>query len=440
MILFDRFSKLKKQAPGATVHAGQKQLLPLLSGTLRKNDLPELIVEPSNVQELQTVLKFAAEKDMRVAVASGHSPAAVHELEGAMLILVHRLSGPSQLSSDGMGLWVNSGTPLETIAVELAQRGLVWLPLHPLEPGETMGTLFARAAEGVRCHRGGGVLSNIRRIEWVGYDGERFATGPGSTGDNIDVSPLLFGSGARYGIMTRFELALEEIPESRTLLLCECQSIQELSDIYHGWRYGVPMPSALPFWTGIATNALRQGNDNFISESAVGLLACEWEGNIGVDVAPELVHHRTEGNTPVNHMWQNLFRLPRTLNRLFANKSCGRYCLPSETLCDFDERVNELARDRSLTVAVWGTLDIGHVNVWVLHPDDEARTARRAAELLERLAEDALNLQGCPVQLASGMSDVSLYRDTLTQSWELALVSKCDPASRHKPLRAQTTA
>lgn len=435
MILFDRYSKLKKQVPGATVHAGQKQLLPLLSGTLRKSDLPELIVEPSNVDELQKMLRFAAEKEMRVAVASGQSPASVLDLEGAMLVFTHRLSGSSQLSSDGMGLWVHAGTPLESVAVELAQRGLVWLPLHPLEPGETLATMFARAIEGVRCHRGGGILSNIRRIEWVGYDGERHATGPGCSGDNVDVSAMLFGSGARYGILTRFELALEKVPESRTLILCECQNIEELSTLYHGWRYGSPMPSALPFWTATATNALRQGNDNFVTESATALVACEWEGNIGVQVSPDLRHYRVEGITPVNQMWQNLFRLPRTLNRLFPHKSRGRFRLPAEALCDFDERVQELAKDRSVNVVVWGTLDTGYVNVWVLHPDDEQRTARRAAEILDRLAEDSLNLSGCPIELANGMCDVSLYRDAISQSWEIALMNKCDPSSRYKPLR-----
>lgn len=438
MILFDRYSKLKKQTPGTAIHSGQKELLPLLCGSLRKNDLPELIVEPSNLEDLQILLRFAAEKDMRVAVASGQSPASVQELEHAMLILTHRLSGPSQLSSDGMGLWVHSGTPLETVAMELAQRGLVWLPLHPIEPGETMGTLFARAIEGVRSHRGGGVLSNIRRVEWVGYNGERHATGPGVGGDNLDVSSLLFGSGARYGITTKFELALEKLPETRTLLLCECNSVVELSEMQRNWRYGVPIPDALPFWTTTATNALRQGNDDLVSDQAVAMLACEWRGNIGFEDSDGLRFKRIEGNTPVSHMWQNLFRLPRTLARLYPNRSVGRFKLPAESLLDFDERVTELARDRSMDVAVWGTLDTGSVNVWVLHPDDEIRTARRAAELLERLSEDSLNLAGCPVENAAGMCDLSLYRDSLTQGWELMMLNKCDPSSRFKPLRTST--
>jgi len=420
------------------VHTGQKQLLPLLKGSLQKHDLPELVVEPSNVEELQTMLRFAADKDMRVAVGSGQSPVAVQELAGAMLILTHRLCGQSLLTNDGTGLWVSSGTPLETVALELAQRGLVWLPLHPIEPGETMGTLFARAIEGVRCHRGGGVLSNIRRIEWVGLNGERYATGPGIGGDNLDLSALMFGSGARYGVTTRFELALETAPETRTLLLCECPSIEELSQLHQSWSHGLPVPSALPFWTRTATNGLRQGNDDLVSDNAVALLACEWEGNIGLNPPKELVHQRVEGMSAVSQMWQNLFRLPRTLNRLFEHKSCGRFRLPAEGLCDFEDRVVELARDRSLDVAVWGTLDSGHIKVWVLHPDAEARTSRRAAELLERLSEDCLNLAGCPIETAAGMVDLSLYRDAVTQGWEVTMTNKCDPSSRYKPLRTQT--
>lgn len=436
MILFDRYAKLKKQAPNAHVHAGQKQLLPLLTGTLRKNDLPELIVEPTSVNELQAVLKFAAEKGMRVAVASGQTPTTVQDLEGALLILTHRLAGPSQLSKDGMGMWVYASSPLEAVAVELAQRGLTWMPLHPLEPGETLGTLFARGVEGLRCHRTGGVLSNIRRVEWVGYDGERYASGPGLTGEGVDVTPLLFGSGARYGVFTRFEIALEATSESRTMVLCECESVEELARLHQTWQYGMPLPNALPFWTKTATNALRQGNDNLVSEEAVALLACEWEANVDLDNGFAIPHRRVEGTAAASQLWQNLFRLPRTLARLFPHRSSGRFRLPAEALGDFDERVNELARDRSMTVAIWGTLGSGNVHAWVLHPDDETRTARRAAELLERLAEDSLHLGGCPVELASGLADLAPYRDALTQNWEMTLLSKCDPQSRFKPLRA----
>ncbi|MBK6765756.1 MAG: FAD-binding oxidoreductase [bacterium] len=439
MILFDRYAKLKKQAPNAIVHSGQKQLLAHLSGTLRKNDLPELIVEPTSVEDLQAVVRFAAEKEMRVALACGQSPTAVAELEGAMLILTHRLAGPSQLSKDGLGLWVYSGTPLEAVAVELAQRRMEWTPLHPVEPGETMGTFIAQGVEGVRCHRAGGVLSNIRRIEWIGFDGERFVTGPGLAGDGVDVAPLLFGSGGRYGIITRIEIALQPAPETRTLVVCECDSVDELNGLYQTWQFGSPMPVALPFWTKIATNALRQGNDDLVTDAANAMLACEWDENVELDHDFAVRNQRAAGPIEVNQLWQHLFRLPRTLARLFPYRTAGRFRLPADALCDFDERVNELARDRSLSVAVWGTLGTGHVHTWVLRPDEEARTARRAAELLDRLAEDSLNLGGCPVVLSSGLADLAPYRDALTQSWELTLLGKCDPHSRFKPHRSTTS-
>lgn len=418
-----------------TVHAAQKHMLALLSGSLRKNDLPDLIIEPTSVEDLQAALRFAAEKEIRVAVASGQHPAAVQELEGAMLVLTHKLVGPCRLSSDGKGMWFFSGNLLESMAVDLAQRGLTWPPLHPIEPGETLGTLFANAQEGLRCLRSGGVLSNLRCMEWIGYDGTIFHTGPGLSSDGVDVSPLLFGSQARYGVFTRFELAIESLPKSRTLLLAECESVEQLGELYRVWRSQSPQPSAIPFYTKTATRALRQGNDNFVTDRAVTLLAVEWDESLTLDALQNVQHTTTNEAARVNQIWQNLLRLPRTLTRLFPHRSRGRFRLPAEALVDFDERVDELARDRSLDVAVWGTLDTGDVRVWVLHPDDEARTARRAADLLERLAEDSIHLGGCPVETAAGLVSLTGFRDAVTRSIEAALVGKCDPASRFKPLR-----
>lgn len=263
--------------------------------TLRKNDLPELICEPTSVEELQVVLKFAAEKGMRVAVASGQAPTAVQELESALLILTHRLAGPSQLSKDGLGMWVYSGSPLEAVAVELAQRGLTWMPLHPLEPGRDTDH-FVRAW----CGRitlpqiGRRSVECLTKDEWVGYDEEALRDWARGLVD-VDLTPLLFGSGARYGVFRNLEIALETAPKSRTMVLCECESVEELARLHQTWQFGLPLPNALPFSTKTTTNALRQGNDNFVSEDAVAMLACEWEGTLELDARFTIPHQRVEG-------------------------------------------------------------------------------------------------------------------------------------------------
>ncbi|MCB9367031.1 MAG: FAD-binding oxidoreductase [Calditrichaeota bacterium] len=432
-MLFDRYAKLKKQAPGAVVLSRQKEMLPLLSGAIRKEDLPELIVDPGSVEDLEAVLRFASDKSMPVSVVSGQHPSAVQSLEGAMLLLTHRLIGPSQVSADGKGVWAYSGTPLEALVAELAGRGLYWPPLLPIEPGETLGTRMASGIEGYRCVRSGGLLSNLRTTEWVGYDGTRHVTGIGLDAEAVDVTPFLFGSQARYGVFTRFELAIEPLPQTRTLLVVECDSVERIAELHRMWKQSDPRPTALFFSTRTATRALVQGNDNFVSDQAVALLAVEWNEEMTMSKPLALPHTISSDESRINRMWQNILRLPRTLSRLFPQYSSARFSLPAEALSDFDERVDELGRDRSLDVAVWGTLDAGHVVVRVLHPDDEARTVRRAAELLERLAEDALHLGGVALETAEGRVNLSPYRDALSQSWEVTLLEKCDPSSLFKP-------
>ncbi|MCC6475587.1 FAD-binding oxidoreductase, partial [bacterium] len=407
MILFDRFAKLRKQIPQSTIHSSQKEILSLLRGTVEKQDPPALVVEPANAGELSILLKFAQDKEMRVAVADGLHPLEVRGLEDQLLILTHRLTGQVRLSSDGMGLWVPAGLPVESLAVELSQRGRVWMPLHPIEPGETMGSLFAKGFEGFRCHAHGGFLSHLRRVEWVGYDGELHASGPGSGNSDWDVTPLLYGSEARYGIFTRFELALCAPIEEKTLTVTECSSVEEMMEVYRAFSRSVPAPLSLPVWTTEATDYLRLGNDGVISDEAVTLIAVEAEGD-GERYRAENFKQTSEHDAAhVNMLWQHLFRLPRTLARMSPHRSKGRYRLPSEALLDFDERARELARDRNLTTVIWGTLDRGTLHVWVLHPDGEARTARSAAELLERLAEDVIHLGGSPVENAAGMVDLN---------------------------------
>ncbi|RPH93059.1 FAD-binding oxidoreductase, partial [candidate division KSB1 bacterium] len=85
MALFDRFGKLREKLRDGRLHTNPKEMLAFLQGTLGKSDLPAAVVEPAGEEELRAVLQFAAEKNYKIAVASGLKPAEVRGLGGKLL-------------------------------------------------------------------------------------------------------------------------------------------------------------------------------------------------------------------------------------------------------------------------------------------------------------------------------------------------------------------
>lgn len=437
-MLFDRYAKLKKSIPDGAVHTGLKQVMPFLQGKLEKCDPPALVVEPANLEELCKTIEFAAEKHLKIAVSNGLSPASVNGLGDQILVLTSRFNGLLNYSKTRSSMRVDSGMPIETLAVELASHGQRWMPMHPVPAGDSVGSLIASSWEGFRNWRDGNTMSNIRAIEWVGFDGRVYLSGSALAGvESPDVSSLLFGSRGMYGIITSVELAVKPLPDARILTLFELPGAAKAVELLHYLRAIDPAPEAVVYFSELATEILRSANDHTLSDTARVVIAAEWDTEY--ELAQEWDHYaRTEADPKaVNSIWQDLFRLPKAATRLSPYRTTARMKLPAVAIEDLEERSRDLSKDYNLGVACWGTLEQGHLHVWILQPDGEARTNRQASELLKKLAEDAARLGGClldttPVNILN-LQDTA--DDELSIQISEKLLKQCDPMAMYLPLR-----
>lgn len=438
MGLFDRHAKLRDVLRVGRLHTSTKEMLPLLRGQLTKADLPGLIVEPAGTGELAGVLRYAADKGMKVAVASGLKPVDVRGLDGNMLLLTTRLTGSPVFSSAHRTVRVNAGMAVEALSVDLSRAEQCWLPLLPVPANSSLGELIAGGWDGLRNWRDGDLRSHVRVVDWMGYDGRDYRTGPATIGDAApDVSVYLHGSRAALGIITAVELELTPVPARRSATLLEVQSAADAVRKLAELRQVLPPPETVIYWGMEATRILRDGNDNRVSDSAQVLLAIEWRESLS-----ELPDCLTEYGTliadagPLAALWQDLFRFPRTAARLYPGRTSARLTLPADALPELETAAAELGREFNLCVALWGTVEFGQFHVWILQPDDQPRTAREAEELLRKIVEIAAELGGFPAPgcrlpfevgssaTGRGLGD-AVYRH---------LLNRCDPAAMHIPL------
>ncbi len=419
---FDRFHKLRESVTLGRLHTEQRQILTLLKGKVSKDDIPVVVVEPAGEGELEACIAFATEKHMRVSVGSGVKPLGIHGLGGGMLILTTRFSAAPRFETDQRAVRVEAGLTAEALAIDLSRRARRWHPLLPVPSGESLGDLIATGWEGLRNWKSGGVLSHVRMIEWMGYDGRRYSTGRGAArSQSVDMSDYLFGSRGRFGVITALELELQEQPPIRTAALFELRDAHDALKLLGRLRDFDPQPETVIYWGEVATSLIRSHNDGTISPQAGVVLMVEWDCEIDWPEEWDRFARPLTEEKRIAELWQDLFRLPRTVARLYPAKVESRLKLPAPAIVDMEAAARELGRDANVQIALWGTVEAGHLHVWALLPDEETRTRRQAEGAVRSLVEIAVDLDGseCTKSVDSAKPDSLL---TLARE-------RCDPAS-----------
>lgn len=440
MPIFDRYARLRKEIREGKLLTGAKEILPHLSGRLSRADLPALLVEPAHPGELRAVIEFAAEKNVKVAVASGLKPVEVRNLESAMLILTSRLAGTPEISERHRSARVDAGLSVESLGVDLARTSLRWPPLLPIPAKTSLGELFALGWEGLRNWQDGGVLSHVRAMEWMAYDGKTYRTGPACITENApDVSGFLFGSRGSLGVITALELELAPRPKARSAVLLEFTDAPAAVAVLAELRAIAPQPETVVYWGEIATRILREGNDNRVSSNAGVLLTVEWGEE--VDGLPNAWGSGARvlcDEAEVRALWEDLFRFPRTATRLYPERTGIHLKMPAPALPELEEAAADLGREFNLPVALWGTVESGQLQAWAFQPDGESRTVQHAEELLRKLYEIALGLGARPAPGCVLPFDVALLNGASSGSAATAirqrLNEKCDPHGLFSPL------
>lgn len=399
-----------------------------------------MVVEPASLGELAAALAFAREKEIKVAVASGLRPVEVRDLGDQMLVLTTHLAGPPIISTSRMRVRADAGLPAEALSLDLQRAGMRWHPLLPVPAAKSVGELIASGWEGLRNWRDGSPLSHVDAVEWMTSDGERmrseFPRGPAAT---PDVSGFLFGSRGRYGVITALELIVEPQPQHRTAALFELPDAASAVALMAELRECDPQPETVIYWGEVSTQILREGNDGRVGERAAVLLAVEWSAEFRWPEKWAALATSVSDETALAAFWQDIFRFPRTAARLYPERLEATLRLPAETVVEFEEAAREFGRDFNYPVALWGTLEAGHLTVWVLEPDNQPRTGRRAEELLKKLIEAALALGGCcaagallPAEIEAPLTTV---RNPLLLSLREEFRKKCDAAGVFVPLQ-----
>lgn len=192
---------------------------------------PEIVVKPSNPQEISQIMVLANSLKIPVTVRGGGTGLSGSALpvRGGILISMERFNKILSIDGKNHQATVEPGVVTEHFQNEVGALGLYY-PVDPASKGScTLGGNLAQSSGGPRAVKYGTTRENTLNLEVVLPSGEIIWTGANvlkySTGYNL--TQLMIGSEGTLGIITKAVFKLRPMPIQDVLMLVPFRKVEE---------------------------------------------------------------------------------------------------------------------------------------------------------------------------------------------------------------------
>lgn len=265
-VLADRFGSRLISAPAALLHYAQSE-------GHHRHAAPALAVQPCSVEEVQLLVRHAAEAHMPVVgygtgtSLEGNAAAAQ---PGSLCIDFSRMNRIVDVRADDLLAVIEPGVTREQLNNDLRATGLFF----PVDPGAnaSLGGMIATRASGTTTVRYGSMRDNVLALKVVTADGRLISTGTRArkSASGYDLTHLFTGSEGTLGLIVEATLRLHGQPEKIAAAVWDFAAIDGAID------------------TVIATiqSAIPVARMELLDEAAIR--ACNRQSGLGLAEAPTL--------------------------------------------------------------------------------------------------------------------------------------------------------
>jgi len=246
--------------------------------------LPEVVITPSDSEQISEILKLANKHIIPVVPRGGGTGLSGGALpvHGGIVVSMEKFNKILEIDERNFQAIVEPGVITEVFQNECEKRGLFY-PVDPASRGSCfIGGNLAECSGGPRAVKYGVTREYVLSIEFVTPTGKIIFTGARTlknvTGYNL--TQLLIGSEGTLGIITKIIFKLRSLPKHKRVLLLAFNSVEDcISSVAEFFRLGAE-PSALEFMERDAIKAAEnQLGKVFPNSDAIAHLLIELDGN-----------------------------------------------------------------------------------------------------------------------------------------------------------------
>jgi glycolate oxidase len=324
-------------------------------------------VYPQTVEELQHVL--------RTASATGN-PVVVYRqgTAGEINVDLTRLDEILEIDAANLVATVRPGVKLGTLAGELAQQGLRFLPADtPFYHEKTVGQFFYEGCSNLSSLKYGSAKHFLMGSELVLPTGELLKTG-GKTVKNVtgyDMTRFFNAPYTDFGVAVKFLLKLLPLPETRKGMAISFEGVEKLLAFVKDLKESRIVPAYL-LWVD------RNVQEIFQDDYQGQLLLLEFDG-VQEEVAEQYQNAATlskKHSGEIREVYEGVGQTPAKWAILF--RATGRYILTDEYKIAFTRQTEfirafgEITGENGIKAGLFGQVSEGKLNVaFAVKPEDK---------------------------------------------------------------------
>ncbi len=392
------------------------------------NQPPDAVVFVESAEEVQEVVRVCA--DHRTPIVpfgvgsslEGHLNAPF----GGISIDLSRMSRVLAVHAEDLDCVVEPGVTRKQLNAHLRDQGLFF----PIDPGAdaSLGGMAATRASGTNAVRYGTMKDNVLNLTAVMPDGSlvKTANRAKKTAAGYDLTRLLVGSEGTLGIITELTLRLQGIPQAISAASLSFPDVESACrTVIATIQYGIPM-ARIELLDTLQVKASNTYSQLDLPESPALLLEfhgtpasvkeqAEEFGAIAAEFGGDNFQWATREEDR-QKLWQarhDAYFAAKGLRpgaMIFATDAC----VPISRLADcVAETQADLAR-LNLLAPIVGHVGDGNFHVQVLVDPDDAAETHAAEELIARLAERAISMDGtCTGEHGIGQGKIAFLESEL---------------------------
>ena len=341
-------------------------------------NLPMLVVLPTNIEQVQSILSLSYELDVPVVArgaGTGLSGGALPHSEGILLSLA-KFKQILEIDAEQRIARVQPGVRNLAISEAADPYGLYYAPDPSSQIACTIGGNVAENSGGVHCLKYGLTVHNIQQLKVVTIEGELLTIGGGGLDSpGYDLLALMTGSEGMLAVIVEVTVKLKAKPEAAQVILAAFDDLSKAGEAVGNIISAGIIPAGLEMMDKLAIKAAEDFVHAGYPTYAVAILLCELDGS-----AEEVEQHVQDsqriltqsGATEVRVAKDNAERMTFWKGRKAAFPAVGRispdyYCMdgtiPRKHLPRVLQTIADLSEEYELPVA-----NVFHAGDGNLHP------------------------------------------------------------------------
>lgn len=369
-------------------------------------NLPMLVVLPTNIEQVQSILKLSYELDVPVVArgaGTGLSGGALPHSEGILLSLA-KFKQILEIDAEQRIARVQPGVRNLAISEAADPYGLYYAPDPSSQIACTIGGNVAENSGGVHCLKYGLTVHNIQQLKVVTIEGELLTIGGGGLDSpGYDLLALMTGSEGMLAVIVEVTVKLKAKPEAAQVILAAFDDLGKAGEAVGNIISAGIIPAGLEMMDKLAIKAAEDFVHAGYPTDAVAILLCELDGS-----AEEVEQHVQDsqrilaqsGATEVRVAKDDAERMTFWKGRKAAFPAVGRispdyYCMdgtiPRKHLPRVLQTIADLSDEYELPVANVFHAGDGNLHPLILYdaniPGELERTEEFGGKILELCVE-----------------------------------------------------